>query len=42
MRTLLRVPLVLLLLLLAYLNYRLYYQPTFELVGGRLVNQDLL
>lgn len=42
MRTLLRVPLVLLLLLLAYLNYRLYYQPTFELVGGRAVNQDLL
>lgn len=42
MRTLLRVPLVLLLLLLAYLNYRLYYQPAFKPVGGRPVNQDLL
>jgi hypothetical protein len=42
MWTLLRVPLVLLLLLLVYLNYQLYYQPTFELVGGCPVNQDLL
>lgn len=42
MRMLLRVPLAALLLLLAYLNYRLYYQPTFGPVGGQVVNQDLL
>lgn len=42
MRTLVRVPLVLLLFWLVYLNYQLYYQPTFELVGGRPINQDLL